>query len=138
MNILTFLTPKSDVEFLYDDFSLRQALEKMEIYHYQAIPIVNRQGNYVGTITEGDVLWYIKNRKQFDLGQAENIPMRRVPRVKDYTAVSVLAPIEDVLSLAVQQNYIPVVDDQQIFIGIIRRQSVIRYLTDAFFNREDK
>jgi CBS domain-containing protein len=103
----------------------------MEIYHYRH-SIVNRQGNYVGTITEGDVLWYIKNRKQFDLGQAENIPMRRVPRVKDYTAVSVLAPIEDVLSLAVQQNYIPVVDDQQIFIGIIRRQSVIRYLTDAF------
>jgi CBS domain-containing protein len=138
MNILTFLTPKSDVEFLYDDFSLRQALEKMEIYHYQAIPIINRKGNYIGTMTEGDLLWFIKNRKQFDLGQAENIPMRRVPRDKDYKAISVLAPVDDVLTLAIQQNYIPVVDDQQIFIGIIRRQSVIRYLYDDYFKGEPK
>ena len=57
MNILLFLTPKKDVAYLYDDFSIRQALEKMEYHRYSAIPIISRNGNYVGTLTEGDILW---------------------------------------------------------------------------------
>lgn len=135
MNILTFLTPKSDVEYLYDDFSLRQALEKMEIHHYQAIPIINRSGNYVGTITEGDLLWFIKNQKKFDLPSAETIPIRRINHYKDYKAVSILAPLDDIVNLAMHQNFIPVVDDQQIFIGIIRRQSVISYFKDKYVEK---
>ena len=61
MNILLFLTPKKDVAYLFDDFTIRQALEKMEYHRYSAIPIINRKGEYVGTLTEGDVLWYLKN-----------------------------------------------------------------------------
>lgn len=30
MNILFFLTPKKEIAYIYDDDSLRQALEKME------------------------------------------------------------------------------------------------------------
>ena len=134
MNILALLTPKLDVEYLYDDFSLRQALEKMEISHHQAIPIINRQGNYIGTITEGDLLWFIKTQKQFALPQAESIPLRRVPHRKDYKAVSILAPLDDIIRLSISQNFVPVIDDQQIFIGIIRRQTVISYFYDQYFN----
>ena len=60
MNILLFLTPKKDVAYLFDDFSIRQALEKMEYHRYSAIPIINRNGEYVGTLTEGDILYYLK------------------------------------------------------------------------------
>lgn len=62
MNILFFLTPKSEVAYIHDDESLRQVLEKMEYHKYSAVPIISRQGTYVGTITEGDLLWYIKNQ----------------------------------------------------------------------------
>ena len=51
MNILFYLVPKSEVMYLYDDFSLRQALEKMEYHKYSAVPIINKAGNYVGTLT---------------------------------------------------------------------------------------
>ena len=135
MNMLRFLTPKHDVEYLYDDFSLRQALEKMEIHNYQAVPIINRNGNYIGTITEGDLLWFIKNQKEFDLNKAELIPLRRVTHKKDYKAVSVLAPLEDIVKLAISQNFVPVIDDQQIFIGIIRRQVVITYFYERNFKQ---
>lgn len=60
MNILHFLTPKSEVAYLYDDFSLRQALEKMEYHQYSAIPVITREGEYVGVITEGDLLRILK------------------------------------------------------------------------------
>lgn len=57
MNILFFLHPKQEVAYVYDDCTLRQVLETMEHHKYASIPMLNRQGEYVGTITEGDLLW---------------------------------------------------------------------------------
>ena len=79
MNILLFLTPKNDVAYLYDDFTMRQALEKMEHHRYSAIPVIGRDGSYAGTITEGDLLWAVKNRCDLDLKQAENLPIADGP-----------------------------------------------------------
>ena len=80
MNILLFLTPKNDVAYLYEDFTLRQALEKMEFHRYSAIPVLDREGRYVGTITEGDLLWEIKNRRSLDMRRAEGVPLTQIPR----------------------------------------------------------
>ena len=40
-NILFFMTPKALCQYLYDDFTIRQALEKMEAVGYAALPILN-------------------------------------------------------------------------------------------------
>ena len=48
---------------VYDDYTIRQALEKMEYHHYSRIPVLNKDGDYVGDITEGDLLWFIKKNK---------------------------------------------------------------------------
>ena len=55
MNILFFLKPKAEVAFVYDYHTLRQAMEIMEYHKYSSIPMINREGKYVGTITEGDL-----------------------------------------------------------------------------------
>ena len=55
MNLLFFLTPKANCAYLYDDFTLRQALERMEKSGYSALPILRRDGSYCGTLTEGDL-----------------------------------------------------------------------------------
>ena len=60
MNILFFLKPKSEVAFIYDHSTLRQVLETMEFHKYASIPMLNKAGEYVGTMTEGDLLWGIK------------------------------------------------------------------------------
>ena len=57
MNILFFLSPKQDLMYVYDDFTLRQTLEKWENNRYASIPVLNRRGEYVGTLTEGDILY---------------------------------------------------------------------------------
>lgn len=75
MNILFFLTPKSEVEFVYEDYSLRQTLEKMEAHRYSEVPVINREGKYVGTITEGDLLWYIKSNYDLSLQEAEHVKL---------------------------------------------------------------
>ena len=127
MNILFFLTPKSEVAFIYDHQSLRQALEIMEFHRYTSIPIINKLGTYIGTITEGDLLWGIKNEYNLSLKGAEQMPVTTIPRKSDNTPVSIDATMEDMIDKALNQNFVPVVDDQGNFIGIITRKDIIRY-----------
>ena len=127
MNILFYLVPKSEVMYLYDDYSLRQAMEKMEYHKYRAVPIINRAGNYVGTLTEGDILWELKDRKLSNLHEAEEIMLRHTNRKRDNEPVNVNCNIEDLVMTSMNQNFVPVIDDNGIFIGIVTRKSIIEY-----------
>ncbi len=128
MNILFFLSPKQDLMYVYEDFTLRQTLEKWEKSRYASIPVLTRSGEYAGTLTEGDLLWGIKNLHGLDLEAAEDVPIRSFPHKRDYTPVRVMTSMEELLEAASSQNFVPVVDDRNIFIGIVRRQAIIQYL----------
>ncbi|MDD3368892.1 MAG: CBS domain-containing protein [Lachnospiraceae bacterium] len=129
MNILFFLKPKSDVAFIYDDETLRQVLEKMEFHRYSSIPVISRKsGKYVGSITEGDLLWYIKNKFELSVHDAEAISIQSVTRKRDNLPVSVNSNMEDLIEKVTNQNFVPVIDDNKCFIGIITRKDVIQYL----------
>ena len=127
MNIMFFLTPKSNVAYIYSDYSLRQALEKMEYHQYSAIPMIDRKGHYVGTLTEGDLLWYIKGDVNLTLKNAEDIPITDISRRIDNLPVHVDSNMEDLISKALNQNFVPVIDDKDVFIGIITRKDIIQY-----------
>ncbi|MDU4935806.1 MAG: CBS domain-containing protein [Peptostreptococcaceae bacterium] len=127
MNILFFLTPKSEVAYIYEDYTMRQTLEKMEYHRYSSIPIINKEGKYVGTLTEGDLLWTLKNDFSLDLKSVEDVPIMNVKRRKDNAPVSVEANIEDLISKSMNQNFVPVIDDEETFIGIIKRRDIIDY-----------
>lgn len=130
MNILFFLTPKSEVDYVYDDDTLWQTLEKMEYNKYTAIPIINHEdGTYVGTITEGDLLWDVKERYDLDLGNAEDMPILNIKRKRDNEPVEADADVEDIINKVMNQNFVPVIDDSECFIGIITRKDVMLYLT---------
>ena len=134
MNLLFFLTPKGKVAYIYDDFTLRQTLEKMEYHRYSAVPILTREGKYVGTITEGDLLWAIKNRYSLNFKEAENTPILEIPRRMDNLPVSADTEIEDLIVKALNQNFVPVTDDRGIFIGLITRKDIMRYFAQAVHN----
>lgn len=68
MNIMFFLKPKSELAYIYDYHTLRQAMEIMEYHKYSCVPILNKEGKYVGSITEGDVLWALKKLDIFYKG----------------------------------------------------------------------
>lgn len=134
MNLLFFLTPKGKVAYIYDDFTLRQTLEKMEYHRYSAVPILTREGKYVGTITEGDLLWAIKKRYSLNFKEAENTPILEIPRRMDNLPVSADTEIEDLIIKALNQNFVPVTDDRGIFIGLITRKDIMRYFAQTMHN----
>lgn len=127
MNILFFLKPKAEVTFVYDYHTLRQAMEIMEYHKYSSIPMINREGKYVGTITEGDLLWGLKKLNILNLKGAEDIAITKIARRADYRPVSADSNMEDLMEKAMDQNFVPVIDDQENFIGIITRKDIIGY-----------
>ncbi len=127
MNIFAFLTPKSEVAYLNDDFTIRQAMEKMEFHHYSRIPILNSEGDYIGDITEGDLLWYIKGKK-LNQKSIELIRIIEIPQTRKLEKITIDASLQDLVNIIIKQNYVPVVDDRNKFIGIITRTKVIKYL----------
>ncbi|MDD6201912.1 MAG: CBS domain-containing protein [Lachnospiraceae bacterium] len=128
MNILFFLTPKSEVAVVEEDDTLRQVLEKMEHHGYAAVPLITKDGKYVGTITEGDVLRKLHRDDFPSLKQMEDIPVMDVIRRRDNRPVHISTDMEGLVDRALNQNFVPVVDDDSVFIGIVTRKDLIQYL----------
>ncbi len=132
-NILFFLTPKASCAHLMAEDTLRQALTRMETARYAALPIINRRGEYCGTLTEGDVLWALKNQCDLDMKKAERLHIMNIEHRRDNTPVTVGASMEELVARAGKQNFIPVIDDKNTFIGIVTRRSIIKFCRQALF-----
>lgn len=127
MNIAFFLTPKIEVIYLNKDMTMRQALEKMEYHRYTTVPVIDDEGKYHGTVTEGDMLWMMKHNPQLTFNDTSKVKLEDVPTNREVHAVSIDADIESLVELACCQNFVPVVDDNGVFIGIIKRSDIINY-----------
>ena len=97
MNLLRFLTPKSQVAYLEDTASVRNGLEKLRHYGYTAIPVIARE-----------------KRRVVDLRRKNWNPPVRVGEMMD-----------QLLNRLMDQNFVPVVDDRGVFVGIVTRRSVL-------------
>ena len=132
MNLLFFLTPKAVCSYLHDDYTLRQALERMEKSGYAALPILSRSGQYRGTLTEGDLLWAVKNLCTDSMRDAEEHNIMEIAHRWDNEPVSVSADMKSLLMKATDQNFVPVIDDKNDFIGIVTRRAIMRYWLGKF------
>ena len=127
MNVLMLLKPKSEIEYLLDTCTLRQGLEKMRAHSYTAIPVISKEGLYVGSVSEGDFLWHIvEHAKQLDhINKCENYKIGDILRSDYIPAVTINVDMETLIKRAEHQNYIPVTDDRGFFIGIVTRGRII-------------
>ena len=136
INIAFFLTPKRDLVYLTTNCTMRQALERMEYNSYTAVPLIDEKGRYAGTLTEGDLLWKFKNTPNLTMKDTERIPLSQVPRRLNNQPVGIYARIEDLLSLALDQNFVPVIDDNGIFIGIVRRREIMEHFIKSILEQK--
>lgn len=135
MKIAFLLTPKSELLYETNKATMRQLIERMEHHGYQAIPIIDDNGKYIGTITEGDVLRKIKNTDDLTFNDTNRIAISDIPIKRNYFAVTINADVVSVIKLAKTQNFVPVVDDEGVFIGIIKRSDIIDYIYKISVNK---
>lgn len=133
MNAAYFLTPKSDIVCLYADSTIRQGIEKMRNSGFTAIPVIRRDGVYVGTVREGDFLWYLVG-EGFELTartlrDLESMKIESILKPGLFAAARITAPMDEIVELAMRQNFVPIVDDSDRFIGLVTRMNVMKYLT---------
>ncbi len=132
MNILFFLMPKNEVDCVYEDDTLGQALHRMEDHEFTSIPLINEvTGKYVGTLAEGDILRDIRNRK-VNLHTELDRSIMKVKRKRDYAPVRASADISELFQAAMTQNFVPVVDDSGIFIGIVTRSCILQSMMKSY------
>lgn len=137
-NVLFFLTPKNKVAYIYDDCTLRQGLEKMEYHKYSAIPVIDKQnGHYKGTITEGDFLWTIKNEYDMNLKDAEQVSVKSIKKRSNNKAVGIHANMEDLMQMALNQNFVPVINEDGTFMGIVTRKDIMKYCFEKYINKNE-
>ena len=139
MNIAYFLIPKSETAYLFDDYTLRQALEKMRAHGYTRIPVISRSGAFLDVVGEGDFLWYMLDHSNGDgvsMYGAENLKLRDVLATlgnrRIYLPVRITATREELIGLAMKQNFVPVTDDDGSYIGIVTRRNIIRFFTSEY------
>ena len=125
MNVLMLLKPKETVKYIYENNTLRQGLEKMRAHSYTAIPVISEDGKYRGTVSEGDFLYYILDMRTGNITDREKHRVRDIGRHDFNPAVRIDVSMDELLHRAVNQNFVPVVDDLGTFIGIVTRQDII-------------
>ena len=127
-NVLFLLTPKTQLACLKDSMNVRQALEKMRAHGFTAIPLISEEGEYLGTISEGDLLWHIVNGEKISMEDLEETKITSLLRKNCFPAVKVDAEIGELVNLIINQNFVPVVDDRNVLVGIVTRRRVMQEL----------
>jgi len=139
MNIAYFLKTKAEVTYLYEDYTLRRGLEEMRKHGHTAIPVISGDDKYIGTISEGDFLWFLvdarkENLFKTNLDNIDKIKIKDIFRKGKNPSVRITATMDEMMMRAMDQNFIPVVDDRDYFIGIITRRDIMRYINSKLAN----
>ena len=131
MNIFYLLKPKSTVSYLYKTNTIRQGLEKMRAHGFTDIPVIDDNGEYLGTVSEGDFLWHLLRFKDNDIRSQESYYIIDIVNEERNLPVKTNISMDELLLRVMHQNFVPVIDDRNIFIGIIILQNL--YICDILF-----
>ena len=137
MNVFRFIIPKSLVEYITADSTLRQGFEKMRFHRYVAIPVLDGDGRYVGMLRNDDMLQYFLSVESFDIRVAEKTTVGEIIDPSYSRPLYHNSTMDELFELVKEHNSVPVVDDRGCFIGIVLRRDVMNFLL-KYYNHEKK
>jgi len=127
MYVSSFLTPKREVVWVSSTGTVEQALERMKPNGFSAVPILDDDGFYVGTLSTSDLMWFVLDTDRPWLERARSSPLLRVQRRFHGSAVPIDAEVRALVAYALNHPFVPVVDEHERFVGIVRRRPLIEY-----------
>lgn len=136
MNIMRFIIPKSSVQTLRADSTVRQAAETMKFHRYTALPVIDDDGRYLGTVRSDDLFRYYFDRKDARDGERDSVmtvvdPHYLKPLYHD-------ASLDRLMEEVIEHNFVVVADDRDCFVGIILRREILGYLLRFYRERGDR
>lgn len=132
----TFLTPAEKLAALIDSHNADHAILVLSQITYSRIPVVTYDRRFVGTIGLRDILAYQMEQGLTDeqMASTDIVHMTK----KDVAVVAPDYNITEVLHKLVDEPFLPVVDDEGMFKGIITRKSILKAVNALLheFNKE--
>ena len=120
-------TPAKRVSFLYNDITIGEAIAIMEKCHYSMIPVLERDSmRYLYSLSTGDILHRLIVEMDPEKTLKESLAQIRLDRL--ILSCNEATEINEIIDLAGNQNYIPLVDGQGTFRGLLTRRAIIDYL----------
>lgn len=130
INIAKLMMPIVSTVHICDDATVRQGMEIFQRYGYTAIPVVDHNGRYLGCVTEGDFWRHMCRIGSTDKKQQEHYRISEIYRPDFCEPLMIEADIQEAVSVALKQNFIPIVDGRGYLSGLLTRQALIRYLAE--------
>ncbi len=126
VNVFMLLTPKASVSFLFSSENAGAALDRLRSFGYTSVPVLEEDGRYAGSVSEGDFLWALYDAG--DIDTFRDMKLKNILSEGRRTTVRADVSIDELVLRVQNQNYVPVLDDRGYFIGIVTRREVIGYL----------
>ena len=134
MNILRFIIPKSSVQTVRADNTVRQASETMKYHRYTALPVLDDEGRYLGTVRSDDLFRYYFDRKDAKDSERDSVMAAVDPHYLKPLYHN--ASLDRLMEEVIEHNFVPVVDDRGCFIGIVLRRDVLDFLFELYKKEE--
>ena len=112
MNVMAMLKPKCSTTYLHDTDSLRDGLHIMHESGYSAVPVVDAEGRYVGTVKEGDFLW---NMMDNGIATLDSRQVKDILKTDWNLAVTDEEGMSTLIERALSQNFVPMVEGSRKF-----------------------
>ena len=120
----TFLTQAENLAVLIDTHNADHAILLLSQMTYSRVPVVTDQKKFVGTISLTDILSY---QMQHEIPDEEFMTTDIVHMAKkDALTVGPDFTLTEVLHKLVDESFLPVVDQDNTFQGIITRKSILK------------
>lgn len=136
VNLAKIMIPKVTTVFLKESQTVRQGWEIMHRSGYTAIPVVDCEGKYIGSVSEGDFLQFVMSQGTTDICVMEQHKVCELVRKDFCPPLQIVANREQVIESALNQNFVPIVDGRDVLCGILTRRGVIQYLADESRNAD--
>lgn len=119
MNLGFFLTPVAQVVCLEAHLSVEQAVDRLREHRYTAVPLLDDEARYLGTLTSADLLAHLAEGRAGTLAE--------VDRSVSNQAVGIDTDVQSLFRVVVDQNFVPVVDSRGVLMGIVTRKAILTH-----------
>ncbi|MGG5358421.1 MULTISPECIES: cyclic-di-AMP-binding protein CbpB [unclassified Enterococcus] len=121
----TFLVPAENVANVMHQHPLSHGLLVLSKVGYTKIPVLDKQDHFVGLVGLSGIVNKMMDLNEISMEPLEGLTVADVMETEVPT-INESWELEDVLHLLVDASFLPVVDDNQVFKGIITRKELLK------------
>ncbi|CAM4129456.1 hypothetical protein AT575_06610 [Streptococcus penaeicida] len=134
-HLVNYLIPADDLAIFIDTHNSDHVMLLLVNNGFSRVPVLTKDRQYRGTISISDILNYqVKNQltdwelNQTDIGEMVNTKIEAIPMTSSLTHI---------MHKLVDYPFLPVVNEKNLFVGIITRKSILKALNSLLHDFTD-